>query len=45
MSVINIENLTRDYGSGKGVFNLSFQVNNGEAFDFWVQMVQGRRPR
>ncbi len=34
MSVINIKNLTRDYGGGKGVFDLSFEVKQGEAFGF-----------
>lgn len=34
MSVITIENLTRDYGNGRGVFNLSFEVGQGEAFGF-----------
>lgn len=34
MSVIKIENLTRDYGKGKGVFDLSFEVNEGESFGF-----------
>lgn len=34
MSVICIQNLTRDYGSGKGVFDLSFEVGKGEAFGF-----------
>lgn len=34
MSVIKIENLVRDYGKGKGVFDVSFQVNRGEAFGF-----------
>lgn len=34
MSVIQIQNLTRDYGGGKGVFGVSFQVNQGEAFGF-----------
>ena len=34
MSVIYIENLVRDYGDGKGVFDLSFHVNQGEAFGF-----------
>ena len=34
MSMIQIENLTRDYGGGKGVFDLSFEVNQGEAFGF-----------
>lgn len=34
MSVIKIEKLTRDYGGGKGVFEVSFDVNRGEAFGF-----------
>lgn len=34
MSVISIENLTRDYGGGKGVFGLSFDVKDGETFGF-----------
>ena len=34
MSVIQIENLTRDYGGGKGVFDLSFCVDEGEVFGF-----------
>ncbi len=34
MNVIRIENLTRDYGDGKGVFNVSFQVGKGEVFGF-----------
>ena len=34
MSVIKIENLVRDYGNGKGVFDISCHVNKGEAFGF-----------
>jgi len=34
MSVIEIKNITRDYGNGKGVFDLSFSVSEGEAFGF-----------
>lgn len=34
MGVIKIENLVRDYGGGKGVYDVSFQVNQGEAFGF-----------
>ena len=34
MSMIQIEGLTRDYGGGKGVFDISFQVNEGEVFGF-----------
>ena len=34
MNAIQIENLTRDYGSGKGVFDVSFHVDRGEVFGF-----------
>ena len=34
MSVIRINRLSRDYGGGKGVFDLSFDVDRGEAFGF-----------
>ena len=34
MGVIEIKHLTRDYGHGKGVFDISFDVNRGEVFGF-----------
>ena len=34
MSKIDICNLTRDYGSGKGIFDVTFSVNEGEVFGF-----------
>lgn len=34
MSVIDIQNLTRDYGRRRGVFDVSFAVGQGEAFGF-----------
>lgn len=34
MSMISIENLTRDYGRGRGVFGLTFGVEEGEVFGF-----------
>lgn len=34
MSVINVQNLTKDYGSGRGVFDVSFEVDKGEVFGF-----------
>ncbi|MBE0601399.1 MAG: ATP-binding cassette domain-containing protein, partial [Firmicutes bacterium] len=34
MSVIDIQNLTRDYGRCRGVFDVSFAVSEGEAFGF-----------
>lgn len=32
MSVIEVNNLTKDYGSGRGVFDVSFKIEKGEAF-------------
>lgn len=32
MSVIEVKKLTRDYGHGRGVFDLSFSVEKGEVF-------------
>src|SRR5690554_6485354 len=34
MSIIEIENLTRDYGNSKGVFDVGFSVFEGESFGF-----------
>lgn len=34
MSVISVQNLTRDYGGGKGVFDISFSIEKGEVFGF-----------
>lgn len=34
MSMLEVERLTRDYGGGKGVFDLSFRVGEGEVFGF-----------
>ena len=34
MAVIEIERLTKDYGHGRGVFDVSFRVEEGEAFGF-----------
>lgn len=34
MSIIQIEKLTRDYGGGKGVFDLSLHIGRGEVFGF-----------
>lgn len=34
MSDIKIKNLTRDYGNGRGVFNVTFSIENGEVFGF-----------
>ena len=32
--VIKVENLTKDYGNGRGVFDLNFTVKKGETFGF-----------
>ena len=34
MSVIDVEHLTKDYGSGRGVFDVSFRVDKGKVFGF-----------
>lgn len=34
MSVIDVKHLTKDYGSGRGVFDVSFSVGKGEVFGF-----------
>lgn len=34
MHVIEVENLTKDYGSSRGVFDVSFFVDKGEVFGF-----------
>lgn len=34
MAVIKVDHLTKDFGDNKGVFDLSFEVENGEVFGF-----------
>ena len=34
MSVINVERLIKDYGYGRGVFDVSIHVEKGEVFGF-----------
>lgn len=34
MNVIEVKNLTKDYGSGRGVFDVSIAVKKGEVFGF-----------
>lgn len=34
MSVIEVNHLTKDYGSGRGVFDVSFSIEKGEVFGF-----------
>jgi ABC-2 type transport system ATP-binding protein len=33
-NVIEIKNLTTDYGGGKGIFDISFVIKKGEVFGF-----------
>lgn len=40
MNVLEVEHLTKDYGSGRGVFDVSFAVKEGEVFGFLGPMVQ-----
>src|SRR5690554_3498937 len=34
MNYISITNLTKDYGKGKGVFNINLDVKKGEVYGF-----------
>ena len=34
MGIISIENLTKDYGKGRGVFDVSLQVEKGEIYGY-----------
>lgn len=34
MSLIKIEHLTKDYGSGRGVFDINLEIEKGETFGF-----------
>ena len=34
MNIIEVDNLTQDYGHGRGVFDVSFAISEGEVFGF-----------
>ena len=34
MGIIEVENLTKDYGFKRGVFGISFKIKKGEAYGF-----------
>ena len=36
MNAIEIHELTRDYGGGRGVFDVSITIKTGEAFGFRI---------
>ena len=42
MHVINIQNLTRDYGAGKEYSTYPFKCERARPLDFWVRTVPVR---
>ena len=34
MSIVEVNHLTKDYGSGRGIFDVSFRIEKGEVFGF-----------
>lgn len=34
MAIVEVDHLTKDYGSGRGVFDVSFSINEGECYGF-----------
>lgn len=34
MSIIKVKNVTKDYGYGRGIFDVSFEIKEGEVFGF-----------
>ena len=34
MNIIDIQDITKDYGGGRGVFDIAFQVKRGEVLGF-----------
>ena len=34
MNVIEVKNLTKDYGRRRGIFDLNFEIKKGEVFGF-----------
>ena len=34
MSVIEVKHVTKDYGQGRGIFDVSFEIKKGEVFGF-----------
>ena len=35
MAVIEVNGITKDYGQGRGIFDLSFSIQKGEVFGFF----------
>ena len=44
MSVIALSHITKDYGGGHGVFDVSFAVEQGEVLAFLAQTAQEKPP-
>lgn len=40
--VVKVDHVTKDYGKGRGNFDMSFNVHKGEAFGWSAKMVQER---
>ncbi|MCD8200509.1 MAG: ATP-binding cassette domain-containing protein, partial [Clostridia bacterium] len=34
MGIIKVDNLTKDYGEGRGIFDISFEIEKGEIFGY-----------
>ena len=45
MGVCEVVELTRDYGRGRGVFDVSFSITGGEVFGFLGPNGGGGKPR
>ena len=43
MQIIEIERLSRDYGEGRGIFDISFSIAEGEVSASWGRMGQERQ--
>lgn len=39
MSVIEVKHVTKDYGHGRGIFDVSFEINEEKLLDSWDRMV------
>ena len=44
MQIIEIERLSRDYGEGRGIFDISFSIAEGEVFGFLGPNGERQRP-
>ena len=44
MSVIEVSRLTKDYGGGKGIFDVNLSVERGKSLASWDLTGRGRLP-